>query len=335
MALATLHALCAMGGSPVEAAAASSGAGGGATPMDTDAEEPEAKEAKEKAAAALLPECISNVSRLVETMLAHHETARLFVERGGMAVMLRLYSLPALAPTLASSAATQVPTPVPVPYTGRADAMMRPSSARAEMTAPPKLDTSCTALSLIPTVNGNTVRSFSTHGQQSAAKGSSGLFDFSALVWSGDGAYLAISLSYITPPPLPAPTQTLSAAFRSFLPTHAAALAAEARTALASQLALAAAAAAAAAAEQQGEGRLDLGLGLGQGAQDNTAHSGLAAKQYAAALAAAEGLVNLSASLVRSAQSVAAVEPAAHLAHSAEVSSWRHPASSQRHPASS
>jgi hypothetical protein len=30
-----------------------------------------------------------------------------------------------------------------------------------------------TALSLIPTVNGNTARSFSTHGQQSAAKGSS------------------------------------------------------------------------------------------------------------------------------------------------------------------
>jgi hypothetical protein len=37
----------------------------------------------------------------------------------------------------------------------------------------PKVDTSCTALSLMPTVNGNTVRSFSTHGHQSAAKGSS------------------------------------------------------------------------------------------------------------------------------------------------------------------
>jgi hypothetical protein len=36
-----------------------------------------------------------------------------------------------------------------------------------------KVDTNCTAPSLIPTVNGNTVRSFSTHGQQSAAKGSS------------------------------------------------------------------------------------------------------------------------------------------------------------------
>jgi hypothetical protein len=37
----------------------------------------------------------------------------------------------------------------------------------------PKVDTKCTSPSLIPTVNGNTVRSFPTHGQQSAAKGSS------------------------------------------------------------------------------------------------------------------------------------------------------------------
>jgi hypothetical protein len=51
--------------------------------------------------------------------------------------------------------------------------MMLPSSARAEMTALPKVDNNCTTPSLIPTVNGNTVRSFSTHGQQSAAKGSS------------------------------------------------------------------------------------------------------------------------------------------------------------------
>ena len=50
---------------------------------------------------------------------------------------------------------------------------MLPSSARAEMTALPKVDTNCTTPSLIPTVNGDTVRSFSTHGQQSAAKGSS------------------------------------------------------------------------------------------------------------------------------------------------------------------
>ena len=40
-------------------------------------------------------------------------------------------------------------------------------------TALVKVDTNCTALSLMPTVNGNTVRSFSTHGHQSAAKGSS------------------------------------------------------------------------------------------------------------------------------------------------------------------
>jgi hypothetical protein len=40
---------------------------------------------------------------------------------------------------------------------------MQPSSARAEMTALPKVDTKCTAPSLIPTGNGNTVRSFSRH----------------------------------------------------------------------------------------------------------------------------------------------------------------------------
>jgi hypothetical protein len=36
-----------------------------------------------------------------------------------------------------------------------------------------EMGTNCAALPLIPTVNGYTVRSFSTHGQQSAAKGSS------------------------------------------------------------------------------------------------------------------------------------------------------------------
>jgi hypothetical protein len=45
--------------------------------------------------------------------------------------------------------------------------------AHADMTTLPKVDTSCTTPSLIPTVNGNTARSFSTHGQLSAAKGSS------------------------------------------------------------------------------------------------------------------------------------------------------------------
>jgi hypothetical protein len=51
--------------------------------------------------------------------------------------------------------------------------MMLLSSARAGVTTLPKVDTKCTTPSLIPTVDGNTVRSFSTHGQQSAAKGSS------------------------------------------------------------------------------------------------------------------------------------------------------------------
>jgi hypothetical protein len=41
------------------------------------------------------------------------------------------------------------------------------------VTALPEMDNNCTTTSLIPTVNGNTVRSFSKHGQQSAAQGSS------------------------------------------------------------------------------------------------------------------------------------------------------------------
>jgi hypothetical protein len=48
-----------------------------------------------------------------------------------------------------------------------------PFPLSAELTALPKVDTKCTTPSLIPTVNGNTVRSFSTHGEQSAVKGSS------------------------------------------------------------------------------------------------------------------------------------------------------------------
>jgi hypothetical protein len=48
-----------------------------------------------------------------------------------------------------------------------------PAGRLGSTPAHPKVDTNCTAPSLIPTVNGNTVLSFSTHGQQSAAKGSS------------------------------------------------------------------------------------------------------------------------------------------------------------------
>jgi hypothetical protein len=46
------------------------------------------------------------------------------------------------------------------------------SSAHVEMTALLKVDTKCTTPSLVPTVNGNMVLSLSTHGQQSAARGS-------------------------------------------------------------------------------------------------------------------------------------------------------------------
>jgi hypothetical protein len=45
--------------------------------------------------------------------------------------------------------------------TGSADVMMLLRSAHADMTALPRVDTNCTAPSVIPTVNGNTVRSLS------------------------------------------------------------------------------------------------------------------------------------------------------------------------------
>jgi hypothetical protein len=65
------------------------------------------------------------------------------------------------------------------------------NSARAEMTALPRVDTKCTTPSRIPTVNGNTVRSLSTHGQQSAAKGSSTTVSRSRW-WKAGGAVTII-----------------------------------------------------------------------------------------------------------------------------------------------
>jgi hypothetical protein len=83
------------------------------------------------------------------------------------------------------------------------------------MTTLTKVDTSCTALSLIPTVNGSTVRSFSTHGHQSAAKGSLTTvsrfdirliqhFDSSALWFDGPEVALIgyFPILYYPPPPL-------------------------------------------------------------------------------------------------------------------------------------
>jgi hypothetical protein len=51
-------------------------------------------------------------------------------------------------------------------------ATFSPLYLAAEVTAPLKVGTKCTTPSLIPTVNGNTVRNFPTHGQLSAAQGS-------------------------------------------------------------------------------------------------------------------------------------------------------------------
>jgi hypothetical protein len=58
-------------------------------------------------------------------------------------------------------------------HRARSHLHLSPRHTFAETTALLKVDTKCTAPSLIPTVNGNTFRSFSTHGQPSAAQGRS------------------------------------------------------------------------------------------------------------------------------------------------------------------
>jgi hypothetical protein len=53
---------------------------------------------------------------------------------------------------------------------GRADTMMQPSPALAELTTAPKMDTHCTTLSLMPPVTGTRFAASTTHGQLSAAR---------------------------------------------------------------------------------------------------------------------------------------------------------------------
>jgi hypothetical protein len=55
----------------------------------------------------------------------------------------------------------------------RLDALYHKRGVHRCIMLAPRVNTICTALSLTPTVNGNTVRSFPTHGQLSAAQGSS------------------------------------------------------------------------------------------------------------------------------------------------------------------
>jgi hypothetical protein len=93
------------------------------------------------------------------------------------------------------------PNPPPVRGRGVCDSLLSSGAPAALRSLPsasqdPTPHPKCTTPSLIPTVNGNTVRSFSTHGQQSAAQGSSTTvsrsdirltqhFDSRLTVWSG------------------------------------------------------------------------------------------------------------------------------------------------------
>jgi Domain of Unknown Function (DUF913) len=52
---------------------------------------------------AFLPECIGAASRMLESLLSNADTARAFVEGGGIPLLLALYALPLLPPTFGSS----------------------------------------------------------------------------------------------------------------------------------------------------------------------------------------------------------------------------------------
>lgn len=70
-------------------------------PMETDIEEGNCEQKIESSSDAtvlsvesFLPECVSNVSRLLETVLQNADTCRLFIEKKGLEAVLKLLSLP-------------------------------------------------------------------------------------------------------------------------------------------------------------------------------------------------------------------------------------------------
>jgi hypothetical protein len=106
------------------------------------------------------------------------------------------------------------------------------------MTALPKVDTNCTAPSLTPTVNGNTVRSFSTHEQLSAAQGSSttavSLYDI-RLIQYLDSSALALVRRWLLIGYSPIHLLPYDAMVRNF-PTHGQPSAAQGSPTILSQL---------------------------------------------------------------------------------------------------
>ncbi|KAK9833876.1 hypothetical protein WJX74_008569 [Apatococcus lobatus] len=57
-----------------------------------------------------LPECISHAARMLDNMSANAETSRLFIQQGGIELLLALYRLPRLPPTFGSSSAAHALT---------------------------------------------------------------------------------------------------------------------------------------------------------------------------------------------------------------------------------
>ncbi|KAK3268281.1 E3 ubiquitin-protein ligase upl1 [Cymbomonas tetramitiformis] len=126
MAIDILTAICALGSAPMKegsegtATPAASTPAAAPEPMETEEAIPavtlegaEIAQSEEKPSGTaavqgldtLLPECIHNTSRMLESMLAHNDTARLFVEKGGIQLLLRMYSLPGLPLTFGGSSA--------------------------------------------------------------------------------------------------------------------------------------------------------------------------------------------------------------------------------------
>ncbi|KAL4856977.1 E3 ubiquitin-protein ligase UPL1 [Chlorella vulgaris] len=81
-------------------------AGEAAAEEEEEEEEVEEVLAEDPEAETYLVECVTYTARMLESMLTSAETAKLFVERGGVELLLTLYRLPRLPPTFGSTNAS-------------------------------------------------------------------------------------------------------------------------------------------------------------------------------------------------------------------------------------
>ncbi|KAI3425184.1 hypothetical protein D9Q98_008953 [Chlorella vulgaris] len=93
-------------GEQAQPAAVQGGAAGEAAAENEEEEEVEEVLAEDPEAETYLVECVTYTARMLESMLTSAETAKLFVERGGVELLLTLYRLPRLPPTFGSTNAS-------------------------------------------------------------------------------------------------------------------------------------------------------------------------------------------------------------------------------------